>query len=74
RDKFDELRIASDTADNRAKFVLGAIVANHIVSAIDAVWTVYQHDKKRMSKIDWDVRFGDGHIRPTINLNVNAHF
>ncbi|MBN1465097.1 hypothetical protein JXA02_05000 [candidate division KSB1 bacterium] len=74
RDKFDELRIASDTADNRAKFVLGAIVANHIISAIDAVWSVYQHDKKQLSNIDWDVRFGDGHFHPTFNLHVIAHF
>jgi hypothetical protein len=72
--KFDDLRISADTADNRAKFVLGVIVANHIVSAIDAVWSVYRAEKKNTSAIDWDVRFGDGRIQPTVNINVAAHF
>ncbi len=74
RDAFDRLRISADTADNRALFVLGAIVANHIVSAIDAVWSVHRYEKSRLSTIDWDVRFGDGRIQPTVNVSFTAHF
>ena len=72
--KFDELRISADTADNRAKFILGAIVANHILSAIDAVWSVHKYEKNRISKINWDVYFGDGLVQPTVNVNLTAHF
>lgn len=72
--KFDDLRISADTADNRAKFVLGLIVANHIVSAIDAVWSVHKYEKKQASTFNWDVQFGDGLYQPAINVNLTAHF
>ena len=38
RRAFEKLRISSDRAHNRAVFVVGAIIANHVVSAVDAVW------------------------------------
>jgi hypothetical protein len=72
--KFDDLRISADTADSRAKFVLGAIVANHIVSAIDAVWSVHRYEQNQLSNFDWDVRFGDGLMQPAVNVNLTAHF
>ncbi len=37
RHQFEKLRIASDTAYQRSLFVIGGIVINHIVSAIDAL-------------------------------------
>ena len=74
RDTFDRLRISADTAENRATFILGAIVANHIVSAIDAVWSVRRYEKSRLSNIDWDVRFGDGLFQPTVNVSFTTHF
>lgn len=74
RDKFDQLRISADTADNRATFVLGAIVANHLISAIDAVWSVHKYENKRQAALDWDVRFGDGYVQPAVNVNLTAHF
>jgi len=72
--KFDDLRIAADTADNRAKFVLGVIVANHLVSAIDAVISVHRYEKNRLSNLDWDVYFGDSNFQPAVNINLTAHF
>jgi len=74
RDKFDQLRISADTADNRALFMLGAIVANHVISAIDAVWSVHKYEKARLSTIDWDIRFGDGYVQPAMSFSLNAHF
>ena len=74
RDKFDQLRISADTAHNRALFMLGAIVANHVISAIDAVWSVHKYEKARLSLIDWDVRFGDGVGQPTVNVTLGTHF
>ncbi len=44
--KFEQLRIASDRAHNRSVFVIGGIIANHLVSAIDAVWQSNRLNKK----------------------------
>jgi len=74
RAHFDQLRISADTADNRAVFTLGAIVANHLFSAIDAILSVNAYEKRRVSRIDWDVRFGDGHYQPLVNCSLAAHF
>ncbi|MBN1155122.1 hypothetical protein JXB12_09425 [candidate division KSB1 bacterium] len=46
REKFEDLRISSDRAHNRAVFVVGAIIANHVVSAIDAVWQSSRLEKR----------------------------
>ena len=46
RRKFENMRIASDQAINRSVFVLGGIFANHLLSAIDAVWQTHRYNKK----------------------------
>ena len=74
RDKFDQLRISADTADNRALFVLGAIVANHVISAIDAVWSVHKYEQAHLSQFDWGVQFGDAAGRPAVNVMLCTHF
>lgn len=45
RQKFDQMRIAGDRAKNRAVFVLGGIFANHLLSAIHAVWQTQRYNK-----------------------------
>ncbi len=40
RHDFKMMRIRSDNANYRALFTLGAVLVNHIVSAIDAVWII----------------------------------
>lgn len=74
RQKFDQLRISSDTANNRSMFVIGAILANHVLSAIDAVWSAHKVNKISQSKINLDVQFGDGYIQPTVNVGLTARF
>ena len=49
RNKFEQMRIYSDRAHNRSIFTVGGIIANHIISAIDAVWQSYIYNK-RLSK------------------------
>jgi hypothetical protein len=73
RQRFNQLRVSSDTARNRATFVLGAIVANHIFSAIEAVWSVHQYEKGRLSSVDWNLQFG-GLSQPMVHLAVQKHF
>jgi len=46
RKEFEDLRIASDRAHDRANFAIGAILANHVISAIDAVWQSNRYNKK----------------------------
>lgn len=46
RREFENMRIAGDRAINRSVFVLGGIFANHLLSAIDAVWQTYRHNKE----------------------------
>ncbi len=43
---FEQMRISSDRARNRAIFMVGGIIANHLFSAIDAVWKTYRYNKK----------------------------
>jgi len=73
RYRFEELRISADRADNRALFVLGAIFANHVVSAVDAVWSAHKH-QSGPGALDWSLRFGDGAITPYISLNLVTRF
>jgi hypothetical protein len=72
REKFDQLRISADRADNRSLFVIGAIFANHILSAIDAIWTTHKYEKRREKILD--VQIGDGVYSPAVLFSVTARF
>jgi len=74
RQKFDQLRISADKANNRATFVVGAILANHVISAIDAVWSVYKYEKNRQASLDWNLQLGDGIVTPNVNVSLTARF
>ncbi|MBN2413642.1 hypothetical protein JXQ31_18330 [candidate division KSB1 bacterium] len=74
RQKFDQLRISADKANNRAIFVVGAILANHVISAIDAVWSVYKYENTREATMDWNIQLGDGVMNPNINVSLTARF
>ncbi|RPH99402.1 MAG: hypothetical protein EHM72_11070 [Calditrichaeota bacterium] len=70
---FDKLRISSDTALNRSTFVLGVIVANHIISAVEAVWSAHQQEKKQ-ALFDWDLQFGWSSSMPQVQLALSKSF
>ena len=72
RNKFEDLRISADNADTRATFALGAILANHLISAIDAVWSVHKTNSAQQAGFEWDVQFGDGIINPTVLLSMST--
>jgi hypothetical protein len=55
RKQFERMRISGSRAHNRAEFMIGGIIANHMVSAINAVWQLHRRNK-RLSKIE-DARF-----------------
>ena len=73
--KYEEIRRAAKQADNRATFALGAILANHLVSAIDAVWSAHKANKAAgQGSLDWNVEFGDGYINPAVKFSLEAAF
>jgi len=74
RDKFEQLRISADNANNRATFVVGAILANHVLSAIDAVWSVHKYEKVHHTSVNWNLQLGDGYVQPTVNFSLTARF
>lgn len=75
RHDFKQMRISADRADTRATFVIGAILANHVLSAIDAVWSVHKYEKTRkQAMLDWDVYLGNTTAEPSVLVNLTAHF
>ncbi|MBC8182714.1 hypothetical protein H8E88_16560 [candidate division KSB1 bacterium] len=76
RQKFENMRIASDQAINRSVFVLGGIFANHLLSAIDAVWQTHRHNKKlnQNSKKQVSINIQTNHKTGAISLNIQKLF
>ncbi len=58
RKKFDDIRLSAEKADNRALFMLGAVVANHLISAIDAIWCVRGYNKNYRSSAGVEFNLG----------------
>jgi hypothetical protein len=48
--RFDQLRIDSDTAENRAQLTLAFIVANHLISAIHSTLAVHRFNESLLKK------------------------
>jgi hypothetical protein len=60
--KFDQLRTSSEVAKRNATLVVGGIIINHVISAIDAIWVTHQSNKKLSSSIRFSPfinRFGE---------------
>ena len=73
--QYEEIRLSAKRASNYATFALGAILANHLVSAIDAVWSAHKVNKAaEQSSLDWNVEFGDGYIQPAVKFSLVAFF
>jgi hypothetical protein len=58
RQKYRNLRISSDQAFNSTQFVIGAIIANHIVSAINAARLAISHNSQdeNLQSLRFDTR------------------
>jgi len=75
RERFDQLRISSDTAYNRSTMLLGVIMANHLISAIDALITVNKYNDQLASKTN--VRFKLSNTttnQAQVMVSVSTHF
>ena len=76
REKYDDIRIRSDRAKNRAEFALAGIFLNHLVSAIHSTLAVYRHNKHSESKKEIGIRMNlnyENH-NPGITVQLAKHF
>lgn len=74
REKFNVMRKAAVRAERNATLVLGAIFANHLISAIDAVITTQKYNRGLSSSMHWQLQFGDGNLQPSISFSLVKHF
>jgi hypothetical protein len=74
RHKFDQLRISADKANSNALFVLGAIFANHMISAIDAMWSAQQYNKNQQKSLSVNMYWGEVGQDQGMNLALIKHF
>lgn len=65
RKEFRDMWSSSESAYNKVRFVVGAIVLNRVVSAINAVRLVSAYNKNLSKELSWNVYFG---VEDKINL------
>jgi hypothetical protein len=76
RQKFENMRIASDRARNRSTYVLGAVVANHLLSAIHASWQTHRYNKNidKLSATGIDFQIRADYLNPKITFTLKTVF
>lgn len=76
RSRFENMRIASDRALNRSTFVLGAVFANHLISAIHASWQTHRYNKKldQVSNSGIHVHISSNCFSGELLLNIQKEF
>jgi len=75
RKAFRDLRISADEAYNRSLFAIAAVVANHIISAIDAMWTVHKYNKNlETSDMGVHIRFDGSQWDPSLSICLCKRF
>ncbi len=75
RIRYAHLRVSADNAYQRSLMIVGAILANHLASAIDALWVArrtQQHASQGMTDVQFD--FGCSPVNPGISVTVVRHF
>jgi hypothetical protein len=76
RQKFENMRIASDRARNRSTYVLGAIFANHLISAIHASWQTHRYNKKldKMTTSNIHINVSANYLVGELSLKIQKEF
>ncbi|NOZ62040.1 MAG: hypothetical protein GXO74_10200 [Calditrichaeota bacterium] len=76
RRRYERMRIASDRAVNRSVLVLGSILANHLISAIDAVWQTHVYNKniKKQAESSFRMNFQMDGYSGAFTLNLQKLF
>jgi hypothetical protein len=76
RRRFENMRIASDRALNRSTFVIGAVLANHLISAIHASWQTHRYNKKldHVSRSGIHIHISSNYFTGEFSLNIQKEF
>jgi hypothetical protein len=76
RHKFENMRIASDRARNRSTYVLGAVFANHLISAIHASWQTHRYNKKidKMTTSNIRINVSANYLIGELSLQIQKEF
>jgi hypothetical protein len=76
RARFENMRIASDRALNRSTFVIGAVLANHLISAIHASWQTHRYNKKldQVSRSGIQIHISSNYLTGEFSLNIQKEF
>lgn len=64
QNKFDELRLSAEKANRNSTLILGAIIANHVISGIDAIFVA----RGKLTKIGSHVKVG-----PSLGTSGDVH-
>lgn len=70
--QFDELRSSSEVAARNATLLVGGVLINHILSAIDAVWVTHQSNKTLSSNLRVNPsrnQYGEIYLNFTLSTN-----
>lgn len=75
RNKYENIRIRRDRAENRADFTLAAIFVNHVISAIHSTWAVHKFNK-RLNKagLGYQIYIDLQEPTPTLKINFVKNF
>ncbi|KAF0152045.1 MAG: hypothetical protein FD143_1413 [Ignavibacteria bacterium] len=73
RKEFRDMWSSSENAYNKVRFVVGAIVLNRVVSAINAVRLVSAYNKNLSNELSWNVYFGV-EDKPTLPSSITINF
>jgi len=76
RQKFENMRIAGDRALNRSTFVIGAVLANHLISAIHASWQTHRYNRKldQGSQTNIHLNVSSNYFTGEVLLNIQKEF
>lgn len=64
---------SSEGAYNKVRFVVGALILNRIVSAINAVRLVSAYNKNLSQEVSWNIYFGVEE-KPTLPQTLTFNF
>lgn len=73
RKEFRDMWSSSEGAYNKVRFVVGALILNRIVSAINAVRLVSAYNKNLSQEVSWNVYFGVEE-KPTLPQTLTFNF
>ncbi len=77
RSQYRDMWSSSESAFNNVRFVVGALILNRIVSAINAVRLVTKYNNQQQEEIAWNVYFSYENkftLPSSINLNITTKF